>query len=217
MIDSRSISARPIAALQDACTRRWHQVDDLSIREQDPWLLAVAKQHAANFELWHTEDQARLPNASDSQIAAVKRSIDRINQRRNDLAEACDDFLLQILTANHLPAPNAPLHSESPGLMIDRLSILSLKIFHTVEQLQRTDAPAGHADRNRERLTILIDQQADLVDCFDRVWAQVLAGQARFKVYRQLKMYNDPDLNPSIYRAADPAPDHPSPASRPRR
>lgn len=215
MVDPHSISARDIAALQDACTQRWHQVEDLPMSEDNPWLQLVARQHAANFELWHTEDQARLPNATDSQIAAVKRTIDQINQRRNDLAETCDTFLLQILTPGRLPAPQAPLHSESPGLMIDRLSILSLKIFHTAEQLNRRDAPAGHLQRNRERLTLLAQQQADLVACFDRAWSQILAGTLCFKVYRQLKMYNDPDLNPAIYgtagsQAQKTSPPHPA-------
>ena len=202
MIPPQSISAQTIAALHDDCTRRWHQVEGLPISQDDPFLLIVARQHAANFELWHTEDQARLPNASDAQIAAVKRAIDKINQHRNDLAEACDDFLLHLLAAHNLPAPTAPLHSESPGLMIDRLSILSLKIFHTAEQIDRKDAPAGHIERNCQRLAVLSQQQSDLVVCFDRVWAQVLTGTLRFKVYRQLKMYNDPNLNPAIYTSS---------------
>ena len=201
MLDSHTISARDIATLQDDCTRLWHQTESLAISEENPWLRAVAEQHAANFELWHTEDQARLPNASDAQIAAVKRAIDRINQRRNDLAESCDTLLLEILATSNLPNSNAPLHSESPGLMIDRLSILSLKIFHTAEQIERTDAPAAHIERNRSRLAILTQQRADLVGCFDHMWSAVLAGTLRFKLYRQLKMYNDPDLNPAIYRA----------------
>jgi hypothetical protein len=204
MIDPGSISATSIAALQDQCTRHWHQVEGLPLTQEDPFLLLVARQHAANFELWHTEDQARLPNASDAQIAAVKRSIDQINQRRNDLAEACDEFLLRLLAPHNLPAPNAPLHSESPGLMIDRLSILSLKIFHTAEQLHRPNAPAGHAQRNQDRLAILQEQQADLISCFGHAWSQVLAGTLRFKLYRQLKMYNDPELNPAIYRTSPP-------------
>ena len=201
-ISAQDISAHDIAALQDDCTRRWHQSGSLAVTEENLWLRAVARQHAANFELWHTEDQARLPNATDAQIAAVKRAIDRINQRRNDLAESCDALLLEILTANNLPNSKAPLHSESPGLMIDRLSILSLKIFHAAEQIERTDAPTGHIERNRARLAILSEQRDDLFCCFDRMGSAVLAGTLRFKLYRQLKMYNDPDLNPSIYRAS---------------
>jgi hypothetical protein len=85
--------------------------------------------------------------------------------------------------------------------MIDRLSILALKIFHTREEVERASAaPAGHAERNRERLAILEEQRADLAACLDDLWQATLAGTRRFKLYRQLKMYNDPTLNPAIYR-----------------
>ena len=94
----------------------------------------------------------------------------------------------------------APLHSESPGLIIDRLSILALKIYHTREEAERADAPPGHADRNSDRLAILEDQRADLAACLDALWRETLAGTRRFKLYRQLKMYNDPSLNPAIYK-----------------
>jgi len=92
------------------------------------------------------------------------------------------------------------LNSESPGLIIDRLSILALKIYHTREEAQRTDAPHGHAERNRSRLAILEEQRSDLADCLDALWRDTVAGVRRFKLYRQLKMYNDPSLNPAIYR-----------------
>jgi hypothetical protein len=92
------------------------------------------------------------------------------------------------------------LHSETPGLMIDRLSILSLKIYHTREEAERSDAPAGHVQRNLERLAILEEQRSDLAACLDALWRETLAGTRRFKLYRQLKMYNDPSLNPAIYR-----------------
>jgi uncharacterized protein DUF4254 len=95
--------------------------------------------------------------------------------------------------------PAAELHSETPGLMVDRLSILSLKLFHTREELERVNAPPGHRARNQERLDLLIEQRGDLEGCLERLWQQVCAGQRRFKLYRQLKMYNDPELNPAIY------------------
>jgi hypothetical protein len=126
--------------------------------------------------------------------------VDATNQRRNDLAEQLDRILLDWLASRSLPNPDAPLHSESPGLMIDRLSILALKIYHTREEAERADAPAGHAERNRERLAILEEQRADLAGCLDSLWRETLAGTRRFKLYRQLKMYNDPDLNPAVYR-----------------
>ena len=161
----------------------------------------VLLQHRANYELWHLEDLARAPGAGDAEIARCKRAIDRVNQRRNNLAENCDRLLLRALAPLGLPHPEAELHSESPGLMIDRLSILSLKLHHTREEIARVGAPAGHAERNRERLRTLLAQRGDLVEALERLWRRVLASERGFKLYRQLKMYNDPELNPSLYSA----------------
>jgi Protein of unknown function (DUF4254) len=161
----------------------------------------LAEQHLANFELWHAEDRARSPQASDHEIAEIKRYIDQSNQRRNDLSEQCDLFLLDQLRSQNLPAAGAELHSESPGLILDRLSILSLKVFHTLEEMHRPNAPAGHLDRNGQRLAILLEQREDLAQSLDRLWRQILSGERRFKLYRQLKMYNDPDLNPAVYQS----------------
>jgi hypothetical protein len=199
MPDEFHFSAREIAALHDGATAAWHFDSGAQLNPQ-PFLATVLAQHRANFDLWHTEDRARDPRATDADIVEVKRTIDQINQRRNDLAERCDGLLLESLAARGLPNPAAELNSESPGLMIDRLSILALKIFHTQEEVSRPAAPAGHADRNRQRLALLSEQRDDLVGCLDRLWVETLAGMRRFKIYRQLKMYNDPSLNPSIYR-----------------
>jgi hypothetical protein len=106
---------------------------------------------------------------------------------------------LDFLHRQNLPADGAELHSESPGLILDRLSILSLKVFHTQEEIDRSEAPLGHSERNRERLCILVEQRGDLASSLDRLWQQVLKGQQAFKLYRQLKMYNDPALNPAVY------------------
>jgi len=160
----------------------------------------VSRQHRANFDLWHIEDEARTPGVTDEKLAAVKHRIDSTNQLRNDLAEALDVALLGWLATQGLPNPEAALHSESPGLIIDRLSILALKIYHTREEAERADAPEGHGARNRERLAILRNQRDDLAGCLDALWQETLAGKRRFKLYRQLKMYNDPALNPAIYR-----------------
>ncbi|HVU48219.1 MAG TPA: DUF4254 domain-containing protein [Terracidiphilus sp.] len=195
------LDAIAVTALQDRCTRMWHALpEDTESRAGSEWLAAVERQHRANFDLWHIEDEARTPNASDEDLAAVKRRIDTTNQLRNDLVEELDRTLLEWLEGNGMPNPGAPLNSESPALMIDRLSILSLKIYHTREEAARGDAPAGHAERNRERLAVLEEQRNDLSDCLDALWRETLAGTRRFKIYRQLKMYNDPDLNPAIYR-----------------
>ncbi len=198
------ISAEQIVNLQDRETRVLHQTAAEAAEPEaeagSDWLAAVRCQHQANFELWHIEDEARAPGASDAELAGVKRRVDRTNQRRNDLAEELDRALLAWLEPRGLPNEAAELNSESPGLMIDRLSILALKIYHTREEAERRDAPHGHAVRNLERLAILDEQRADLAACLEALWRETLAGTRRFKLYRQLKMYNDPSLNPAIYQ-----------------
>jgi hypothetical protein len=197
------LSAPEIVALHDRLTTAWHQ--DPSGSEQSAgepsidWLNAVANQHRANFDLWHIEDEARTPGASDRELADVKRRVDTTNQRRNDLAEDLDRTLLAYLEPQRLPNADAPLHSESPGLIIDRLSILALKIYHTREEAERANAPEGHTERNQDRLAILGEQRSDLAACLEALWRETLAGTRRFKLYRQFKMYNDPTLNPAIY------------------
>ena len=204
------LSATVIVNLQDRETRAGHQpaaeVADTGIADLEPqtepaaaWLGLVRRQHRANFDLWHIEDEARATGATDAELAQVKRRVDRVNQHRNDLVEELDRALLAWLEPKGLPNPAAALNSESPGLMIDRLSILSLKIYHTLEEAERADAPEGHAARNLDRLAILEEQRADLALCLDALWRETLAGTRRFKLYRQLKMYNDPSLNPAIY------------------
>jgi hypothetical protein len=195
------LSASAIVSLHDDCVRAWHGDGGEETRAETDFAELVRRQHRANFELWHIEDEARRPHASDAELAGVKRRIDTTNQRRNDLAEAIDEMLLKELHARKLPRADAPLHSESPGLMIDRLSILSLKMYHTREEAERIDAPAGHGERNRARLAMLTEQRSDLAGCLDAMWRETLEGQRRFKVYRQLKMYNDPELNPAVYGA----------------
>jgi hypothetical protein len=204
------VSATEIVRLQDRLTREWHGPTgapaDGSASGAAPesgagseWLGLVERQHRANFDLWHIEDEARNPGASDAEIARVKRQIDRTNQQRNDLIEELDRAIQDWLKAHGLPNPDAPLNSEPPGMMIDRLSILALKIYHTREEAERRNAPAGHAELNRERLAILEEQRADLAGCLDALWQETLGGRRRFKLYQQLKMYNDPTLNPAIY------------------
>ncbi len=201
------LSVNQVTELHDQLTERWH-VDrsESPVPDQDYWLHRVALQHRANFDLWHIEDEARTPGATDAEMAEIKRRIDGTNQLRNDRAEELDRTLLEWLAGQRLPNPGAALHSESPGLIIDRLSILALKIYHTREEAQRLDAPTGHTERNRSRLAILEEQRADLAHCLDALWRDTLAGMRRFKLYRQLKMYNDPTLNPAIYgKSADDA------------
>ena len=190
------MDAAHLVRLQEEATRAWHKPAEMlaAVNELDA---LVVDQHRANFDLWHEEDQARDPQATPEKIVAVKKAIDRLNQRRNDLMERIDRALLA--EAGEQRA-EAPLHSETPGMMIDRLSILELKRFHTEEEIVRA-ANKEHVQRNQERLAVLKEQREDLREALDALWAEVMSGKRRFKLYRQMKMYNDPALNPVLYRA----------------
>jgi hypothetical protein len=191
------LDALLITRTQDEMTAALHEAEgQLEIEASADGLMAlVMAQHRANFELWHEEDKARVPGVADAEIVRVKRAIDVLNQRRNDLVEKTDVWLIERLEQDVA----APLHSETPGLMVDRLSILSLKTYHTREEAHRMSATEGHRLRNTERLALLEEQREDLARCLDALWAEVLEGTRRFKLYRQMKMYNDPELNPAIY------------------
>jgi hypothetical protein len=192
------LDARHISQLHDEATVRWHGTPPFDVPSAQPGPLTdlILAQHRANFELWHEEDKAREPDVSDACIAQVKHNIDRLNQTRNDLVEKVDRTLLEAAGAQN---PAAPLHSETPGLMIDRLSILALKIYHTAEEAHRGSASETHHQKNLSRLALLEEQRDDLAACLDTLWSEVRDGKRRFKLYRQMKMYNDPELNPMVY------------------
>jgi len=169
----------------------------------------IAVNHFHNRSLWAQEDLARRTLAADAEIVANKRAIDRHNQARNDAIERIDEFLLGALglvdpatIASALPlstaAPGARLNSETAGSMLDRISILGLKIAAMREQTARTDVDEAHRQACAERLQRLVQQRADLGGCYDELLADARAGRAFFKVYRQFKMYNDPRLNPAL-------------------
>jgi hypothetical protein len=158
------------------------------------WVLV---NHRFNCSLWNEEDLARRTRAADAEIAVNKRNIDRFNQQRNDAMERLDDALLG-LAAGAPRLPSARLSSETAGAMIDRMSILSLKIHHMGLQTRRTDVDDAHRDACRGRLQQLVSQRTDLAACYDRLLDEIAAGTGYFRIYRQFKMYNDPDLNPAL-------------------
>jgi hypothetical protein len=187
-----------ITAMHSETVARWH-IDPLD-NKYDGLLGIVCQQHQYNFLLWHEEDIARSQDITDQRIASVKRAIDGYNQQRNDWIEKFDEALIELLSAEGiLPRESARLNTETPGSTIDRLSIMSLRIYHFVEQLNRDDVDATHRYKVQDRLGRCRLQHADLslslTELFDDVWS----GRKMLKVYRQMKMYNDPTLNPYLY------------------
>ena len=180
---------------------QWHEElpqDDSSESADFPSL--VSTQHQVNFELWHQEDLARDPDVSDSKIAGVKRAIDVLNQRRNDLIEQLDQFLVNVLSRENVNTTDqTELNSETPGSIIDRLSINALKIYHMNEEIQREDAAESHRRKCLGKLSVLQEQREDLRQCLDKLLVDLSTGKKRLKVYQQMKMYNDESLNPVLY------------------
>ena len=148
---------------------------------------------------WHLEDIIRDPQINPVEALALKRRIDRSNQDRTDLVEEIDTyFRTQYSTVTVLP--DARLNTESPAWAVDRLSILALKIWHMQEQTERKDADAEHIAKCQGKLNVLLEQQADLSTAIDQLLEDIEAGRKYMKVYRQMKMYNDPSTNPILYK-----------------
>ena len=195
------IDLHAITELHATTVQHWHQhqIDN----QYEGFLEAVCRQHQQNFKLWHQEDIARSPDVSDADLARVKRSIDKLNQQRNDLIEQLDDSLIRQLNLLGVTAqPNARLNTETPGSVIDRLSILSLRIYHMEEQAFRSDASEEHIAKAKSRLEILYEQHLDLCRSLQDLLDDIFAGRKCMKTYRQFKMYNDPAMNPYLYNAA---------------
>lgn len=148
---------------------------------------------------WHFEDIIRDPHINPVEALNLKRRIDRSNQDRTDLVEQIDSYFRQKY-ANVKPLPEARLNTESPAWAVDRLSILALKIYHMREQVERNDVDAEHRERCECKLNILLEQQVDLSTAIDQLLADIEEGRIYMKVYRQMKMYNDPATNPVLYK-----------------
>ena len=147
---------------------------------------------------WHLEDIIRDPQIDPVEALGIKRRIDVSNQDRTDLVEQIDSYFRQKYCDVKV-RPDATINTESPAWAIDRLSILALKIYHMREQTLRTDATEEHKEKCRGKLSVLLEQQKDLSTAIDQLLDDIEAGRKYMKVYRQMKMYNDPSTNPVLY------------------
>ena len=147
---------------------------------------------------WHLEDIIRNPEIDSVEALAIKRRIDKSNQDRTDLVERIDSYFFEKYHAVKVK-PDAVINTESPAWAIDRLSILALKIYHMRKEVDRTDVSAEHVESCREKLNILLEQRKDLSSAIDQLISDIEQGNRYMKVYRQMKMYNDPNLNPILY------------------
>lgn len=202
-------NAAEVIALHDTLLADAHWPErEPAPRDEALWRW-VQTNHRHNCQLWAQEDLARRTRVADAEIAANKRAIDGHNQARNDATERVDELLLLALglvdadsartdSPRSLAPAGARLSSETAGSMIDRLSILALKVHAMRAQTLRTDVAAEHIAASQARLARLQEQRGDLGGCLDALLADALARRAYFKVYRQFKMYNDARFNPAL-------------------
>ena len=147
----------------------------------------------------HYEDIIRDPHIEPAAGMDMKRKIDKSNQNRTDVVEQLDDYYISLFNDVSIQS-NAKLNTESPGWVVDRISILCLKIYHMQEQVDRTDADSKHKQQCLNKLNILLEQKEDLSASFNDLLDEIQKGEKQIKVYRQMKMYNDDTLNPILYK-----------------
>lgn len=189
----------------DSAVRAYHITDDVDAAVPNPYaegsventLFAKCMVDAVQ---WHLEDIIRDPEIDPVAALALKRRIDCSNQVRTDMVEELDTYFRERY-AGVVPAPDATINTESPAWALDRLSILALKIYHMAAEVAREDATPEHRARCQARLDVLLEQRRDLTQAIDTLLDDIAAGRKYMKVYRQMKMYNDPSTNPVLYAA----------------
>lgn len=184
--------------------RDYHQFDDVDQPINNPYPkdkiehLLYLKNWIDTVQ-WHFEDIIRDPQIEPVAALALKRRIDASNQERTDMVEYIDSYFLQKYNDVTVKA-DAKINSESPAWAIDRLSILSLKIYHMNEEATRTEASEEHRAKCQEKLDVLLEQKKDLTTAIDDLLNDIANGDKYMKVYKQMKMYNDEELNPVLYQ-----------------
>ncbi len=191
------IKVSTVLELQNKNIIDWHNKMELS-QTQLPWMF-IEENNQYNFLLWHEEDIARIKEIAPGRIVTAKRNIDKYNQLRNNAIEKIDEWILNQLL-HQQNTEHLPMHSETPGMMIDRLSIMALKRFHMFEETIRIDADEKHKSLCSNKVAVLNEQMNDLSKCLAQLFQKLQNNQLHFKVYRQFKMYNDPSLNPQLYK-----------------
>lgn len=192
--------------LQTKKTKSWHNelpqieiTNPESIHTPSNFKNIVVIQHLFNFKIWHEEDVARRRDIEPIVIAECKRSIDQLNQKRNDFMELIDISFLNLIQPILPHNTNAHTNTESLGMAIDRSSILSLKIWHMNEQVERNNVSIEHIKNCKQKLSTLKEQHTDLKNAIINLVHEFHQGLRRPKLYFQYKMYNDPTLNPQLY------------------
>ena len=179
---------------------RWDDVDHPIENPYEPGSLEHLLYHKNWIDTvqWHLEDIIRDPAIDPAEALCIKRRIDKSNQDRTDMVEYVDSYLLDKYK-EIVPAPDARLNTETPAWAIDRLSILALKIYHMAREAERTDVDDEHRAACRKKLDVLLSQQVDLSRAIEELIEDIEAGRKYMKTYKQMKMYNDPALNPVLY------------------
>ncbi|GBF37551.1 DUF4254 domain-containing protein [Leptospira johnsonii] len=178
----------------------WHKAEALSPNPfpQSSLEFLFYQKNQIDTIQWHVEDEIRRPDLPDKDLVQFKRRIDALNQERTDLVEQIDDQISAMYKSVE-KKPNARMNSETPAWLIDRMSILELKIYHMKEQTERKDVSPEHIQTCQNKLNVLLEQRTDLSKCLDELLDDLSKGDKFYKVYRQMKMYNDKNLNPSLY------------------
>ena len=181
---SGMINAQEIADAQKRWTKQWHIEDKDPAGLEGIWEF-IHGNHRRNFNLWHQEDRARREDMGFEYVYHAKRAIDAYNQQRNDFIERIDETLFELLKP---AADHAPVNSETPGMIMDRLSIMALKIYHMAEQTEREDVSEEHRDKCREKVAVLETQRNDLTRILDEFLKEIAEGKRAYRVYFQFKI-----------------------------
>ena len=192
-----------IVKTQDILTNEWHTDITKGINNQGVVSQDIVNNHLMNFKIWHAEDIARQTDVPDSVIANCKHDIDVLNQRRTVYYEAIDEYFMSLLQDVVINDSNVPYNTESVGSIIDRLSILSLKIYHMQEEKRRRTVEDSEYESVSNKLELLLRQKQDLVMAFKHLIQEYFDGNKRPLSYKQFKMYNNKSLNPMLYKQQD--------------